>query len=107
MNVEQNLKQEIMVVENVYRATQVVIDGMPSGVNARMEIQQMTEAVGAAVNMSPKDILHMVNRYAHNNLDGYVRRGKKGGYIKGIRPLKIEKTADVQSIDALVDADSI
>ena len=108
MNTEENIKQQIAIVEQIYRETQAVIDGMPTeGDGRRMEVGAMAELVSAAVGMAPKDVLHMVNRYAHNNLNGYVTRGKKGGFIKGVKPVKVEKTSDVQAINALVDSDLI
>ncbi len=97
MSTEENIKKELQVTENIYRATQAVIDAMPlEGESRRMQIKDMAEAVGVAVGMAPKDVLHMVNRYAHNSVGGYVTRGKKGGYIKGVKPVKVDKPASLK-----------
>lgn len=101
-----NIKKELEIVGNVYKQTQAVIDGMPSdGEGKRMQIKDMAEAVGLAVGMAPKDILHMVNRYAHGDekaIGGYVTRGKRGGFIKGIKPLKTVKAPAIQASDSSI-----
>lgn len=100
-NTEDNIKKELQITENIYRQTQSVIDDLASGGEGkRMEIKNMADVVGLAVGMAPKDVLHMVNRYAHNAIGGYVRRGKKGGFITGSRPVKVEKTLKIDSTDS-------
>jgi hypothetical protein len=108
-----DIKREVELVESVYTQTQALIDGMPSdGEGRRMQIKDMAEAVASAVAMEPKDILHMVNRYAHNTASGYVTRGKKGGFIKGVKPIKaapssspsIDSSANVADLDDTSDA---
>lgn len=107
MSTEENIKAQTQIVDNVYRQTQAVIDAMPTeGEGKRMQIKDMAEAVGIAVGMAPKDVLHMVNRYAHNSIGGYVTRGKKGGYIKGIKPVKVEKTATITAPASDSNSDS-
>lgn len=101
---DENIEKELEITRNVYKQTQSLIDGMPTeGDGRRMQIKDMAEAVGLAVGMQPKDVLHMVNRYAHNAIGGYVTRGKKGGFIKGIKPLKVDKAATIQPTDSAVD----
>lgn len=97
----ENIEKETQIVNTIYKQTQALIDGMPAeGEGKRMQIKDMAEAVGVAVGMAPKDVLHIVNRYAHNAVGGYVTRGKKGGFIKGERPLKVEKGNATSPADA-------
>lgn len=102
MNMNDSIKRELEIVENVYKQTQSVIDGMPNdGEGRRMQIKDMAESVAVAVGMAPKDILHMVNRYAHNTTSGYVTRGKKGGFIKGVKVVKAAPSSPaVQAVDS-------
>lgn len=101
---DENIEKELQITRNVYKQTQSLIDGMPTeGEGRRMQIKDMAEAVGLAVGMQPKEVLHMVNRYAHNAIGGYVTRGKKGGFIKGIKPLKVDKVATIQPTDSTMD----
>lgn len=101
---DENIEKETEITRNVYKQTQSLIDGMPTeGEGKRMQIKDMAEAVGLAVGMQPKDVLHMVNRYAHNAVGGYVTRGKKGGFIKGVKPVKVEKVATIQPTDSTID----
>lgn len=87
---KENIEKETALVHNVYKQTQAVIDGMPvEGDGSRMQIKDMAEAVAVTVGLESKEILHMVNRYAHNSIGGYVTRGKKGGYKKGVKPVKV------------------
>lgn len=102
-----NIEKELKIVENVYKQTQAVIDGMPSdGEGKRMQIKDMAETVGVALGMVPKDILHMVNRYVHNAVGGYVTRGKKGGFIKGVKPLKVDKPSVLKN-DSSTDVNDL
>jgi hypothetical protein len=103
-----DITKEVELVESVYTQTQALIDGMPTdGDGKRMQIKDMAEAVAVSVGMEPKDVLHMVNRYAHNTSSGYVTRGKKGGFIKGTRPLKAAPVPSqaVDSSTSIVDVD--
>lgn len=107
---DQNIKKELEIVENVYKQTQALIDGMPTdGEGKRMQIKDMAETVGIAVGLAPKDVLHMVNRYAHNAVGGYVTRGKKGGFIKGTKPVKIVAVtvSDDSSVDVSDEATEV
>lgn len=84
-----NREKLLEKVDNVFKQTQVVIDGIAAG--NRMQLKEMAEAVGIALSIEPKAIAHYVSDYAHNCSDGYVTRGKKGGFIKGARPVKSPK----------------
>lgn len=104
---DENIEKELEITRNVYKQTQSLIDGMPTeGEGKRMQIKDMAEAVGLAVGMQPKEVLHMVNRYAHNAIGGYVTRGKKGGFIKGVKPLKVDKVATIQPVDSTLNVDA-
>lgn len=94
-----NNKEKLLArVENVFKQTQVVIDGIKLG--ERMQLKEMAEAVGVALGVEPKAVAHYVNDYAHNSDDGFVTRGKKGGFVKGARPAKVAKS---QSNDSSAD----
>ena len=88
-----NKEKLLEKIDNVFKQTQVVIDGIALG--NRMQLKEMAEAVSVALGIEPKVIAHYVSDYAHNCDDGYVTRGKKGGFIKGVKPLKTPKPAVV------------
>lgn len=77
------------MVDNAFKQTQLIIDGMSSeGDGKRMDVKTMAEKVGIACNMEPKYAQQLVSLYVHHSDEVYVARGKKGGVIKGTRPLK-------------------
>ncbi len=100
-------KKELLLkkIDNIFIQTQMVIDGIALG--NRMQLKEMAEAVSAAMGLDAKSVALYVSDYAHNAEGGYVTRGKKGGFIKGVKPVKILKptVAPVPSTPA-VDEDS-
>jgi hypothetical protein len=96
----------------IFTATQAVIDGMNESdpIGRRKQIKDIAEAVGLAVGEEPAKVLAYVNDFAHNNSAGYVTRGKFGGFIKGVRPLKTAKVSKtspaIASTDAVAETDT-
>lgn len=84
-----NIEKLLEKIDNVFKQTQIVINGIATG--NRMQLKDMAEAVSITLGIEPKVIAYYVSDYAHNCDDGYVTRGKKGGFIKGVKPLKTPK----------------
>lgn len=85
-------------IKPIFKATQAVIDSLADG--KRMQIKDIVEAVGTSIGSESKKILAFVNHYLHNIEEagiGYVTRGKKGGFVKGVRPAKVVKTPAINS----------
>lgn len=101
---KQTVDDAIEVSKKYYTATQAIIDSMPD--KARKQIKDMAEAVAVAVGEEPKEVYAFVSWYAHRpNNGGYVTRGKNGGFIKGVRPVKQVKPADTTTTtDTTVDS---
>lgn len=88
-----SIKDMLGTVETIFTATQKVVDGLDD--QARVGIADLAQNVGLATGMDPKEILGFVNYYAHNiEPVAHVRRGKKGGLIKGARVIKKAKTQE-------------
>lgn len=99
-----NADIEAMVAsaKEVFETAQNVIDGMQPG--ERIQIKDLAKDVGLALALDPKQVLGFVQHFAHNNSSSYVTRGKNGGVIKGIRPVKVIKPAKkVKTTDTLGD----
>ena len=77
--------------KRVYEATQKTIEAMQDG--ERMQIKQLAQVVGQAVAKESKVVLGFVNYFAHENKLAYVTRGKNGGIIKGVKPVKVVKVS--------------
>lgn len=86
-----NTDLETMVADarTTFQAAQHVIDTMKDG--ERIQIKDLAKDVGLALALDPKQVLGFVNHFAHHSGAAYVRRGKNGGIIKGIKPVKIVK----------------
>ena len=67
----------------------------------RIQIKQLAQTVGLAVAKDPKDVLGFVNHFAHHTSLAYVTRGKNGGIIKGVRPVRVVKPAKKVKVDAI------
>ena len=101
---KQTVDEAMEVTKKYYTATQPNIDSMPE--KARKHIKDMAEAVAVAVDEEPKEVYAFVSWYAHRpNNGGYVTRGKNGGFIKGVRPVKqVKPAADWTTTDTTVDS---
>lgn len=82
-------------IESIFDLTQTVVDGMVVG--SRMQLREMAEAVALSMELDPKDVAYYVSAYAHHCEGGYVTRGKKGGFIKGVKVLKISPLPTILS----------
>lgn len=89
-----SIDKMLETVKTIFTATMNVVNDIQDG--KRMQIKDMAEAVATSLSMEAKHVLAFVNHFAHNCLEvGYVTRGKNGGFIKGQKPVKVEKIAKV------------
>lgn len=88
-----NVDRLVETAKEVWNAAETVVGSMKE--KERKQIKELAEAVSALIGKDPKEVLDLVNRYAHGSESGYVTRGKGGGFIKGTRPVKVVKAAPV------------
>jgi hypothetical protein len=87
--------------KQVFEAAQHVIESMTDG--ERIQIKQLAQTVGLALAKDPKDVLGFVNHFAHDTSLAYVTRGKNGGIIKGLKPVKVIKASKkVKAADPVI-----
>jgi hypothetical protein len=86
--------------KQVYEAAQTTIESMHDG--DRIQIKQLAQVVGLALAKDPKDVLGFINYFAHDTSFAYVSRGKNGGLVKGIKPVKIVKPSKKQKEETVV-----
>lgn len=91
MSTNANIKAQLEIVERIFVATHNILDKMAD--KDRMQIKKLAQEVSTEVNLKPEVVLGFVNYFAHNNDIAYVTRGKHGGIIKGVRPVKTEKVS--------------
>jgi len=75
----------------VWETAHVVVADMQDG--ERTKIKELAQTVGQRLTKDPKKILGFVHHFAHNTDLAYVTRGKKGGLIKGVKPVKVVKAS--------------
>lgn len=80
-----------------FDAANAIITAMKDG--ERKQIKDLVIEVAAVLNTEAKEVIGFVNHYAHHNNDSYVTRGKKGGLIKGSRPVKVVKVKKAKKTD--------
>lgn len=89
MSTNANIQSQLGTVQQVFEAAHAAISGMQDG--ERMQIKELAQVVALAVAAEPKYVLGFVNHFAHNTDIAYVTRGKNGGIVKGVRPVKVVK----------------
>jgi len=89
----QEVTSLIKNIEIVFSATETNLQAMSVG--ERIQMKDLTAAVGLAVAKDPKDILPFVSYFVHNTSLAYVSRGKNGGIIRGAKSVKNESTQTV------------
>lgn len=82
-----------------FDAANTIISAMKDG--DRKQIKDLVIEVAAALSTEAKEVVGFVNHYAHHNNDSYVTRGKKGGLIKGVRPVKVVKVKKAKKTDTV------
>jgi len=87
----------------VFEATEAVVADMKD--KDRKQVKDLATAVSSRVGKAPKEILHLVDMFAHDCDNGYVTRGKGGGFIKGVKVVKPAKAVKVEA-DVVVDSAS-
>ena len=70
----------------IFETANLIVEGMPDG--SRKQIKDLAAEVSTSVGMEPKVVLGFVNFFAHQTKLAYVTRGKHGGLIKGVKPVK-------------------
>jgi hypothetical protein len=83
----------------IWNAAYDIVSAMKDG--DRKQIKDLATDVGAAVGMEPKKVLGFVNHFAHETKIAYVTRGKKGGLIRGPRPVKVVKPKKAKKSDTV------
>jgi len=105
MSTNTDIERMTAFSKRVFEAAQDAIETMQDG--DRIQIKQLAQSVGLAVAKDPKDVLGFVNHFAHHTSLAYVTRGKNGGVIKGIKPVKVVKAAkkpkDTSVTDVVTD----
>lgn len=105
MSTNANIKSQLEIVERIFVATHAILDKMAD--KERMQIKKLAQEVATAVNLKPEVVLGFVNYFAHNNDIAYVTRGKHGGIIKGVKPVKTDKVSKkTKTADTSSDAGS-
>ncbi len=98
MSTNPNVQSMTETADRIFEAANTIVEGMAQG--TRKQIKDLAVDVGAAVGMEPKEVLGFVNHFAHKTNIAYVTRGKNGGLIKGVRPVKIDKPKKTKKADA-------
>jgi hypothetical protein len=100
-NNNSDVQEMLENIKPVLEAAHKVIDLMQAG--ERKQIKNLAQDVSVLLGKEPKDVLAYVNDFAHNTKMAYVTRGKNGGIIKGIKPVKIQKVKKVKADDTATD----
>lgn len=85
------VKDMMSSIEPVLEAAHSVVNAMKDG--ERKQIKNLANEVGTMLGKEPKDVLGFVNHFAHQTKIAYVTRGKNGGLIKGVKPVKAPKVS--------------
>lgn len=101
MSTNPNVQSMTETADRIFEAANTIVEAMQAG--SRKEIKKLAVEVGAAVGMEPKEVLGFVNHFAHKTDIAYVTRGKNGGLIKGVRPVKVDKPKKVKKTDSSAD----
>jgi hypothetical protein len=103
MSTNPNVQSMTETADRIFEAAHTIVEGMALG--TRKQIKELAVAVGSAVNMDPKRVLGFINHFVHETDIAYVTRGKNGGLIRGVRPVKVVKPKRVKKVAApVVDA---
>lgn len=96
-NNNSDVQEMLENIKPVLEAAHKVINSMQAG--ERKQIKNLAQDVGVLLGKEPKDVLAYVNDFAHNTKMAYVTRGKNGGIIKGVKPVKTPKVKKVKAAD--------
>jgi uncharacterized phosphosugar-binding protein len=91
MSTPSDTEIELMVnfTRQVFKAAQQFLESMQDG--ERVQIKQLAQNVSTSLSRDPKKVLVFINHFAHSTSMAYVSRGKNGGLVKGVKPVKIIK----------------
>jgi hypothetical protein len=87
MNNDRMLDEARLVWETAHKVVADMQDG------ERTKIKELAQTVSQQLTKDPKQILGFIHYFAQNTDLAYVTRGKKGGLIKGIKPVKVVKAS--------------
>lgn len=82
--------------DRVFTAAYQIVESMATG--SRKQIKDLAADVSAATGMNPKRVLGFMNYFVHEVDIAYVTRGKNGGLIKGVRPVKVAKVKKAKKV---------
>jgi hypothetical protein len=89
MSTNANIQSMLETAKSIFEAANTVVEAMQVG--ERKQIKDLAVDVGSVVGMEPKRVLGFVNHFVHHTDIAYVTRGKNGGLIRGVKPLKVIK----------------
>jgi hypothetical protein len=99
-----NIQLQLATVEKIFKSTHETLTSMADG--DRIQLKELAKVVGLACGMEPKQVLSFVNHFVHNTDVAYVTRGKKGGIVKGEKPVKVEKPKKAKKDDTTDSSDA-
>lgn len=91
------IEEMTATAREAFESAQTVINNMPDG--GRIQIKDLAKSVGQALSKDPKEVLGFVNHFVHRTKIAYVTRGKNGGIVKGIRPIKVVRSPKKVKVD--------
>ena len=103
MSTNPNVQSMTETADRIFEAANNIVESMQPG--SRKQIKELAVDVGAVVGMEPKEVLGFVNHFAHKTNIAYVTRGKNGGLIKGVRPIRVAKPKKVKKADDVSSTD--
>lgn len=105
MSANTNVQSMTETADRIFDTANTIVESMKAG--DRKQIKELAVDVGAALGMEPKEVLGFVNHFAHKTNIAYVTRGKNGGLIKGVRPIRVDKPKKVKKTDSTSDTDQM
>lgn len=93
-----NVQEMTETADRIFVAANDIVEKMADG--SRIQIKDLTAEVSKVVGLEPKRVLGFINYFVFKTNIAYVTRGKKGGLIKGQKPVKVAKPKRVKKDDA-------
>ncbi len=97
-----NVERLVASARSVWEAAETVVSDMKD--RERKQVKDLATEVARLVQKEPKEVLDLVSRFAHDCDNGYVTRGKGGGFIKGVKTIKPPKAPKAVAVDTTTDS---